>query len=190
MIKIFIGVLITAFVVIVGFMIIDPELGSPNTSEIMEVTSRNTAKYTVEGDVFKPGTYSFNKDEVTMEDLVNAAGGPTSTTDIRCYFETTVISSGTTYFIGSLYDSSDICNNQELQKVNINEDSASELTSINGITSSIANSIVSWRVEHGQFLTIEDLLEVYGIGTATYKKVRNFVILHEWYSYLYFFHFG
>ena len=84
-----------------------------------------------------------------------------------------------TYYIGSKYDSTDICNNKELEKVNVNTAPANELTTVNGITSSIANSIVSWRLEHDMFNTLEDLLDVYGIGTATYRKIRNFVVLHE-----------
>ena len=31
----------------------------------------------------------------------------------------------------------------------------------------------------GFFKTLEELLNVYGIGNATYRKVRDYVILHE-----------
>lgn len=179
MIKIFIGILVVTFVVIASFMMLDPEINQANTQEVIELTSKNTLKFSIEGDVYKPGTYNLNSETVTMGDLVSAAGGLTSTGDLRCFYETAEIKSGVTYFIGSLYDSTDICNNNEIEKVNINEDSVSELTSVTGITSSIANSIIAWRTEHGNFQTIEDLLDVYGIGTATYKKVRNYVILHE-----------
>ena len=64
-------------------------------------------------------------------------------------------------------------------KVNINVDAADTLTSINGITSSIASSIVSYRSGTGQFRTLEQIMEVYGVGNATYRKVRNFITLHE-----------
>jgi len=50
---------------------------------------------------------------------------------------------------------------------------------VNGITTSIATSIVSYRSENGIYNTIEDLLNVYGIGNATYHKVRNYVVLHK-----------
>ena len=63
--------------------------------------------------------------------------------------------------------------------MNINSDSSETLATINGITSTIANSIVTYREENGLFSTIEELQEVYGIGPATYKKVRGYVILHE-----------
>ena len=62
---------------------------------------------------------------------------------------------------------------------NINEDNADQLMAISGITSSIANSIVSYRTSNGAFKTIEQLTDVYGIGNATYRKIRNYVILHN-----------
>ena len=52
-------------------------------------------------------------------------------------------------------------------------------TGLGGYTSSIASSIVSYRTGTGPFKTVEQLLEVYGIGNATYRKIRNFVTLHE-----------
>ena len=50
---------------------------------------------------------------------------------------------------------------------------------INGISASVASSIVSYRQNDGFFETLEELLNVYGIGNATYRKVRDYVILHE-----------
>ena len=83
-----------------------------------------------------------------------------------------------TYYIASKYDSSDICSTSEVEKVNVNTDDATTLTNVSGITTSIANSIVSYRSEKGLFNTLEQLLEVYGIGNATYRKIRGYVILH------------
>lgn len=178
MVKVFIGVIVVAFVVIVSFMIIDPELQTNNTPTITEVVSNNALKFTVEGEVYKAGTYTL-KDNATMGDLIEAAGGLTAIADERCYFDTALLKKGATYYIGSMYDANDVCNNKEIAKVNINSSDITTMTSVNGITTAIANSIVSWRSENGVFQTLEDLLEVYGIGTATYRKIRNFVILHE-----------
>lgn len=179
MVKIFIGVIIAAFVVIVGFMIIDPDLSTNVAGSATElVDSENNAKYSIEGEVYKAGTFTL-KDGATMGDLIEAAGGLTAVADERCFFDTVLLTSGTTYYISSRYDATDVCNASEVTKVNINNDDASKLSQINGITTSIANSIVSWRTENSQFTTLEDLLDVYGIGTATYRKIRNYVILHE-----------
>lgn len=175
MVKLIIGALVAVFLVIGGFMLLDPVLNQSQTAETVEVGETYT--YTIEGEVNKVGTYTLS-DAVTMADLIEAAGGISSNADERSYFETASLTAGTTYYIASKYDSSDVCGNSEITKVNINADDASTLTSINGITSSIASSIVSYRSEKGTFQTLEQLKEVYGIGDATYRRIRNYVILH------------
>ena len=180
MFKILIGVVIAAFVVIIGFLIIDPDLNSVNTNNsITEVSDTTTgSKYTIEGEVNKAGTYVLS-DSITMSDLIEAAGGTNNNADDLAYFATAPLKSGSTYFIAGKYDETDICSKNEITKVNINEDDATTLMTINGITTSIASSIVSYRTENGIFDTVEELMEVYGIGNATYHKIRNYVILHS-----------
>ena len=179
MFKILIGVVIAAFVVIIGFLIIDPDLSQTTNNSITEVTdTTNGSKYTIEGEVNKAGTYVL-ADAVTMADLLEAAGGTNNNADELCYFENAPLKAGSTYYIAGKYDATDICSKEELSKVNINEDDAATLMTVNGITTSIASSIVSYRAENGIFDTIEELMEVYGIGNATYHKIRNYVILHS-----------
>ena len=178
MYKIIIGVVIAAAVVIIGFMLIDPALATNQANQAQEViNSQSGESYTIEGEVNKPGTYLLT-DTVTMADLIRAGGGTTSNADDLAYFEEVTLKSGSSYYIASKYDNTDICNSSEIKKVNINADDADKLTAINGITASIASSIVSYRSSNGTFKTLEQLLEVYGIGNATYHKIRNFVILH------------
>ena len=166
MLKILIGVTIVAFILIIGFLVIDPDLNpatSANSNNITEVSNQNGSKYTIEGEVYKAGTYVLS-DGITMHDLL---------------FDNAKLKAGTTYYIASKFDETDICSKSEIGKVNINEDDAQTLMTVNGITTSIATSIVSYRSENGIYNTIEDLLNVYGIGNATYHKVRNYVVLHK-----------
>ena len=181
MAKVLIGVIVEAFVVVIGFLLIDPDLNEiTNNGAVTEVVDGNTAsgsKYTIEGEVNKAGTYVLS-DSATMADLIAAAGGVNSNADSLAYFESATLKSGSTYYIAGKYDTTDICSKSEVNKVNINEDDATTLMSVNGITTSIASSIVSYRTENGIFNTIEQVMEVYGIGNATYHKIRNYVILH------------
>jgi len=179
MIKILIGVVLATIAVIGAFLLLDPNVGitNLNSSNVSEVEN-HTFSITVEGAVYKPGTYTMNEGD-TMQDLIDSAGGTKSTADERAYYEDATLVSGMSYYIASKFDADDLCNNSELTKVNINTDNAATLTTISGITTSIANSIVTYRDDNGMFSTIEELMEVYGIGNATYKKVRNYVILHE-----------
>ena len=176
MLKILIGVTIVAFI-----LIIDPDLNPVNPSNsnnITEISTNQGSKYTIEGEVYKSGTYVLS-DGITMHDLLEAAGGTTANADDLAYFENAQLKAGTTYYIASKFDETDICSKSEISKVNINEDDAQTLMTVTGITTAIASSIVSYRNENGNFNTIEDLLAVYGIGNATYHKVRNYVVLHK-----------
>ena len=179
MVKVLIGVVVAAFIVVIGFLLIDPDLNQvTDNGAITEVVDTKTGnKYTIEGEVNKAGTYALS-DSATMADLIAAAGGTNSNADDLAYFENATLKSGSTYYIAGKYDATDICSKSEVTKVNINEDDATTLMSVNGITTSIASSIVSYRAENGIFNTIEQVMEVYGIGNATYHKIRNYVILH------------
>ena len=178
MAKILIGVVVVAFIVIIGFLVIDPDLNQVNINGVIsEVIDTSGFKYTIEGEVNKAGTYVLSEG-ITMGDLIAAAGGTTTNADDLSFFDEAPLKSGSTYYIAGKYDEADICSKTEISKVNINEDDASTLMSVNGITTSIANSIVSYRSENGIFDTIEELMDVYGIGNATYRKIRNYVILH------------
>lgn len=62
--------------------------------------------------------------------------------------------------------------------VNINQASADELaTMLIGIGSEKAKLIVEYRTEHGQFVQIDDLSNVKGIGKTTIEKNRNRILL-------------
>lgn len=176
MYKVIIGVVIAAAVLIIGFMMIDPKVNNNQTTNTTQ-TIDNGSAYTIEGEVNKPGTYVL-KDGITMADLIQAGGGLTNNADDLAFFEQASLKAGNTYYIASKYDATDICNSDPIVKVNVNSDTADTLTNVNGITTSIASSIVSYRTSNGVFQTIEQLMEVYGIGNATYRKVRNFVTLH------------
>ena len=175
MIKILIGVVLVTIAVIATFLVLDPNIGIQSAGNVTEVA--NTFSVVVEGEVYKTGTYTLNEGAL-MSDLIEAAGGTTNNADERAYYETAVLTSGMTYYIASKYDATDLCNASEIDKVNVNSDDATTLASISGITSTIANSIVTYRSENGLFSTLEDLLQIYGIGNATYRKIRNYVVLH------------
>ena len=176
MFKILIGIVVVTIAVIGAFLLIDPKIQGSAAGTVTEVA--NTFTVAVEGEVYKTGNFTM-KDGATMADLISTAGGTTVNADARAYYEEAELTKGMTYYIASRYDSSDVCNISEVQKVNINSDDATTLSSISGITSTLANSIVSYRKSNGIFSTLEQLMEVYGIGNATYRKIRGYVILHE-----------
>ncbi len=58
-------------------------------------------------------------------------------------------------------------------KVNINTADVAQLTALNGIGEVKAASIVAYREEHGSFHSIEEIMEVSGIGEGTYDKIKE-----------------
>jgi len=62
--------------------------------------------------------------------------------------------------------------------VNINTaDAATLAQGVNGIGPSKAQAIVDYRTANGQFASIEDLVQVQGIGVKTLDRIREFVIV-------------
>jgi competence protein ComEA len=62
--------------------------------------------------------------------------------------------------------------------VNINAASAAELEALPGIGPAFAQRIVDYRAEHGPFAGIEDIMEVKGIGPATFAGLEGLIVVH------------
>ena len=61
------------------------------------------------------------------------------------------------------------------QKVNINTASEKELDALPGIGPSKAGSIINYRLEHGSFSSIDEIMNVSGIGQATFEKLKDLI---------------
>ncbi len=58
-------------------------------------------------------------------------------------------------------------------KININKADAATLQTIDGIGESIAKRIVKYRDQYGDFITVEELLNISGIGDAKLDDIRD-----------------
>ena len=61
--------------------------------------------------------------------------------------------------------------------ININTASVRELQKLNGVGAVTARAIVGYRDEHGDFGSVDELLNVHGIGQATLEKLRPYVTI-------------
>ena len=61
----------------------------------------------------------------------------------------------------------------------VNDGSKEELMTISGIGDAIASQIIAHRNENGVFYCLEDLMDVNGIGNATFEKLKDSIYLHE-----------
>lgn len=62
--------------------------------------------------------------------------------------------------------------------ININTASLNTLTALPGIGETKAQAIIDYRTEHGPFTNIEQLMDVSGIGQATFDKLKNLVTIY------------
>ena len=68
---------------------------------------------------------------------------------------------------------------QSPQKIDINRAESWLLDALPGIGETLAQRIVDYRTENGPFRTIEDLLKVRGISSATLENVKDFITVSD-----------
>jgi len=59
--------------------------------------------------------------------------------------------------------------------ININTASLEELMTIKGFGKTKAQSIIDYRTKNGNFINIEDIKNVKGIGDSTYDKIKAYI---------------
>lgn len=63
------------------------------------------------------------------------------------------------------------------EKININEASPAQLTSLKNIGPVLAERIVAYRKKHGPFKKPEEIKNVKGIGDKTYERIKEKIVL-------------
>lgn len=120
----------------------------------------------VRGEVKKEGLYKLNRN-ATLSDLLN------------------IIELKESADISSLSLSSKLINKQiiivpkikEEILISINSASIKELMTLNGIGEELAKRIIDYRMHNGGFKSLEELMEVKGIGPSKYEKIKEYITL-------------
>ena len=143
------------------------------------------------GAVLRPGLYAFAEGS-RVQDAVTAAGGLTSDADLTgdqpgsqtrgwaatgSYREAEALSRRSQgRRLGSeCYLPGEATATPSGDLVNINTASADVLATLPGIGPTTAQRIVDYRTENGPFARIEDLLNVAGIGPATFDNINTLI---------------
>lgn len=168
-----IAVIFLVFVVIIGFNIIaytDPNNQVSTTSVVEEISSSEEeimVSVIISGEVEKPGTYQTTQGYF-LEDIIAKAGGVTDVADETCFDYYLLVNSDMSIYIPPISD---------VIKVSINEANEEELTTLSGIGYTLASRIITYRNEKGDFLYLEQIMEVEGIGKAIFFKIRDYICL-------------
>lgn len=142
----------------------------------------------VKGEVICPGLYQFNKGD-RVDDLIKKAGGFTANADSKFINLAAIVEDTMIIYIpkvGELVDSNSYMsgspiidsgnssgNPSQMKKINVNTANANELETLTGIGPSRAEAIIQKRKELGKFQSIEDLMQVTGIGEKMFEKIKD-----------------
>ncbi|MDP1713511.1 MAG: helix-hairpin-helix domain-containing protein [Anaerolineales bacterium] len=65
--------------------------------------------------------------------------------------------------------------NTDTELININTAALEDLDSLPGIGPTIAQRIIDYRTENGPFSTIEEIMDVSGVGPATFDEIKDLI---------------
>ncbi|MCR5277961.1 MAG: helix-hairpin-helix domain-containing protein [Lachnospiraceae bacterium] len=146
----------------------------------------------VMGEVNDPGIYVFEGDTRLFE-AINAAGGATDTADLSGIDLVKTISKDATVVIPKVREEENVKpagiasefaltdsgtgakSGSSGGLVNLNTASRDELTTLRGVGGTRADAIIEYREAFGGFNKIEDLMNVSGIGEATFAKLKDYI---------------
>lgn len=140
----------------------------------------------IKGEVSQPGEYEIEKDS-RLSDLIKLAGGLTNKADTLRVNTVLMVRDGDYFFIPTVDEiipetarnapgNNPFGNNTFFEyPIDLNTASQAELESLPGIGPAKANDIIGFREKFGGFNSIDDLLNVPGIGQMTLETIRELI---------------
>lgn len=163
-----------------------------NETEVIEKNIDNTEvskiKVYITGEVNIPGVKELEVGS-RIEDLINVAGGLTGNADINGVNLAYCLEDGIKVNIPNINNKLEneiittenengIIENAEYKnstKVNLNKATLDELCELPGVGESLAQRIIDYRKENGNFKRNEDLKNVSGFGDKKYENLKEYI---------------
>lgn len=135
----------------------------------------------IKGEVEKPGVYEVES-VARVNDVITLAGGFTKEADQNFINLAQKVQDEMVIIVPKEDDDQVVGNtplqtpnNQDGEKVKINQATKEEIESLPGIGPSKAQAIIDYREENGSFQQVEDLIQVNGIGEKTLDNLRDHI---------------
>lgn len=144
----------------------------PPTVPGIEAVREPQIRVHVAGAVVSPGVVEVPADAI-VADAVAAAGGATRSGDLASINLAASVRPGERIVVPEFRADGLPAASGTDSGIDINTATASELESLPGVGPVLAGRIVAHRTEHGPFVTIEDLLDVPGIGESKLASMRD-----------------
>lgn len=157
------------------------EVSVLESSEEMEVTSEEeTIKVYITGEVKKPDVYSL-PDNSRLEDLVEKAGGFTDEAYRDNLNYAKILEDGSKVIVRNINDVVDengnlkdnIYGKAAKDKININTADRDTLAEMDGLNEELADNIITYRKDYGDYTSIEEIKEAEGIGDVIFNKIKD-----------------
>lgn len=129
-------------------------------------TQQSEVVVDVAGKVLNPGVYSLPQGARAI-DAIKAAGGVSPGVGTENINLAHVLSDGEQILVGTTPTVSPL--------LDINSASAAELDKLPGVGPVMAQRIVTWRMSHGRFRSIDQLKEVPGVGAAKFADLKSLI---------------
>jgi len=160
--------------------------GSANSTDSTDGTGDTTGTADAQpvvaaaGAVVSPGLYKLAAGS-RVADVLNAAGGPTPDADIDQLNLATKVSDGDRVYVPRRGEApppaagvgSGATGAAVDAPVNLNTATLEQLDALPGVGPATAQAILDYRKQHGRFRSVQDLLQVEGIGPAKLEKLRQ-----------------
>jgi competence protein ComEA len=132
----------------------------------------------VSGAVVSPDVYGLPSGSI-VKDALHAAGGPAADADLDRINLAAPVTDGQQVYVPHQGEEALPVQLPATRHgallININLADVSALETLPGIGPALAQRIVDYRDDHGPFTVLEDIMEVSGIGPATFEGIRDLI---------------
>jgi competence protein ComEA len=149
---------------------------APLLVETADTLTQDTITVHVSGQVVAPGLVVV-ADSARLADAIAAAGGTTRRADLERVNLAAPLQDGQQVVIPGIGENAAGVAMATDGLIHINSASVSQMEQLPGVGPVLAERIVAFREENGPFSTVEDLLDVAGIGEAKLDALRDMVAL-------------